>query len=168
MKRYLALLPALVALALPAVAAASPYNRNCGTSADGWLLGPFNYDNEAPWMVNGPWHINMTKGRAQVQALLRRFSIQEFGTRFALSGVPCAVAQGVTISASEKWVSWPGDSGWVNVHLSTSGGDVYVGLFHCTGYDLPTPERARETCTMRYRGGTIIGAFTISDNPYYP
>ncbi len=65
-------------------------------------------------------------------------------------------------------MSWPGDSGWVNVHLGTSGGVVYIGLFHCTGYDLPAPERARETCAMRYRGGKIIGSFTISDNPYYP
>ncbi len=94
MKKYLALLPALFALALPAVAAASPYNRDCGTSADGWILGPFNYDNETPWAVSGPWHINMTRGRAQAEALLGRFPIQEFGTRFRLSQIPCAVAPG--------------------------------------------------------------------------
>ena len=168
MKRYVAVLPVLVALALPAAASASPYNRDCGTSRGGWLVGSEDSDNETPWMVNGPWHIRMTNWPAQARSLVQRFPVQEFNTKFPLADVPCAIAQGVASGASGKWANWPGNNGWVNVNVGTSGGDASIGLFHCTGYDLQAPDVARETCTTRYRGGAVIASFTISNNPYYP
>jgi hypothetical protein len=164
MKRYLlAVVLPLVMLAAPASASASPYNRNCGTRQDGWVFGPEDADYEAPWIVNGPWHINITEGEAI--RLTRVIPIQEFGVRDKLSGTLCFVAEGIAESASIGWVNWPGDEGWVNVVAYTSGAAAQFGRFYCTGYDLPAPAVAKETCTRKYWGGKVVGSFTIRRIP---
>lgn len=117
MKTYLALVPVVLALALalPATAAASRYNRNCGTARDGWILGPENADYESPWVVNGPFHIKMTKGLVQSTALAKLWPVQEFGYRIKPSAIPCLLAQDIASSASRAWVNWTGNSGTATV-----------------------------------------------------
>jgi hypothetical protein len=160
-------LSVLVCLALAPFAQASPYNRWCGTSQDGWVVGPSNANNETQWVVNGPWHIQMRNGHAQAPVLLKRFPVQEFGTHIPLREVPCLLAQGIASSASEKWPYWSNGAGTVHVSVGTSGGLVRLGLYHCTSKSLEAPNVAQVTCSTRFRGSGIIGVFTISDNPYY-
>jgi hypothetical protein len=157
----------LVGLAFAPLAQASPYDRWCGTSQDGWVVGPDNANNETQWIVNGPWHIQMTNGHAQAPALLKRFPVQEFDTHIPLREVPCLLAQGIATSASEKWPYWGNGAGPVHVSVGTSGGLVRLGLYHCTSKSLEAPKAAKVTCSTRFRGSSIIGVFTISDNPYY-
>ena len=157
---------AIVAAALPTVASASSssYNRNCGTPRDGWVVGPEDANNNYPWEVTGPWHINMTNGPAQARTLARRFPVQEFNTWIPVSAMPCETAQSVALSASEKWAYWPGNNGWANTYAYTQGGTVYLGLYHCTGRR--TYDGAKESCTSTLDRGTITVSFTISPNPY--
>ncbi len=147
-------------------ASASPYIRYCGTSQDGWLVGPFDANNETPWEVLGPWHINMSKGYAQSRALLRRFAVQEFGTHVPLSAVPCAVAQAIAISASEEWPSWGDGAGSVRVRLGTSGGEAQLGLYRCSSRALTSPKVAKVTCWSWVSGGDILGTFVIREDPH--
>jgi hypothetical protein len=130
------------------------------------VVGPFNAKNETPWVVNGPWHIQMTNGHAQVPALLKRFPVQEFNTHIRLRSVPCLLAQGIANSASEKWPYWGDGAGPVHVTLGTSGGLVRLGLYHCKSTSLKAPKVAKVTCSTRFREGNVIGMFTISDNSY--
>jgi hypothetical protein len=157
----------LAGLAFAPLAQASPYNRWCGTSRDGWVVGPSDANNETQWVVNGPWHIQMTNGHAQAPALLKRFPVQEFNTHISLREVPCLLAQGIATSASEKWPYWGNGAGLVHVSVGTSGGLVRLGLYRCTSKSLEAPEAAEVTCSTRFRGSSITGVFTISDNPYY-
>jgi hypothetical protein len=156
----------LAAVALPSPSHASPYNRDCGTSRDGWVVGDFNSENETPWEVSGPWHIRMTNGPRQAQALLKRFPVQEFNTHVQLGDVPCMVAQGIALSASQRWPRWPAGAGSVRVTLGTSGGDAQLGRYRCTSRNLQPPSVAKVTCWTWLSGGNIRGTFVISQNPY--
>lgn len=131
------------------------------------MVGPFDANNETQWVVNGPWHIEMTNGHVQASALLKRFPAQEFNTHIPLREVPCLLAQGIANSASEEWPYWGNGAGPVHVSVGTSGGLVRFGLYHCTSKSLEAPKVAEVTCSTRFRGSSIVGVFTISDNPYY-
>lgn len=157
----------LAGLAFAPLAQASSYDHWCGTSHDGWVVGPSDANNETQWVVNGPWHIQMANEHAQALGLLKRFPVQEFNTHIPLREVPCLLAQGIATSASEKWPYWGNGAGPVHVTFGTSGGPVHLGLYHCTSKSLEAPRVAKVTCSTRFRGGSIIGVFTISDNPYY-
>jgi hypothetical protein len=168
MKKFLLPLPVTLALALPAAAAASRYNRNCGSHRDGWVLGPEDANYESEYEVLGPWHINMTQGEAI--RLARRAPIQEFGYRIKSREIPCLAGTAIASSASYAWLNWPGDDGWTNVVASTSGGNLRIGRFYCTGRTGRTTNGGvaqKETCTMRYRGGKVVGSLKITDNPNY-
>ena len=43
----------------------------------------------------------------------------------------------------------------------------YFAVFYCTGQAADGGTAVKETCTMRYRGGKVMGSFKITDNPYY-
>lgn len=168
MRRTVAILITLAAaLAIAPSALASPWKRNCGTSRDGFLLGMAdpNQNYETPYEVSGPFHINMTRGEAI--RLARRHPVEEFGYHVKPSEIPCLVATGVASSAAHAWLGWSGNDGWSNV---TAPGYTteYIGLFYCVGNpNVAPPGVVNETCTMKYRGGRIIGLFTISNNPNY-
>jgi hypothetical protein len=53
------------------------------------------------------------------------------------------------------------------VVAGTSGGNFPIGRFYCTGQTADGGAAIKETCTMRYRGGKVIGSFKITGNPYY-
>ncbi len=155
----------------PSSPSAAPIIRDCGTSRDGWLVGPFDSNNEAPYEVTGPRHINMSRGMVQAAALLKDFPVQEFNTHFKLNAVPCAVAQAIAVSASRKGWSWPDSSpdhsGSVAVELGTSGGDAHLGTYYCTGRALKYGTEVAESCAQKLRGGKILGSFVVQPNPYY-
>jgi hypothetical protein len=109
----------------------------------------------------------MMSGHTQAPALLKHFPVQEFNTHVPLREVPCLLAQGIANSASEKWPYWSDGAGPVHVSVGTSGGLVRLGLYHCASKSLEAPNPAQVSCSTRFRGGGIIGVFTISDNPYY-
>jgi hypothetical protein len=163
MKKPAAALGLVGLLAMAPTASASPYNRDCGSPRDGWVVGQVDPStNNYLYVVNGPWHINMTAGEAI--RITRRFPPGEFNTRISLSETPCIVGQAIALRASQAWASWPGNSGWVNVSADTYGGTTHIGRFYCNAH--PSDAVASEACTMRYRGGRIIGSFKIYDNPY--
>jgi len=155
---------ALIVAALPLAARASTYNRWCGTSRDGFLLGPKDSNYETPYEVSGPWHIKTTA--LEAAKLASEQPPGEFGTHITQTDMPCILANSIATSASKSWLHWTTDSGQTNVSTNTYGGTTHIGDFNCIGQPLQPPKVVKETCT--YHHGLIVGAFTVSDNPYYP
>lgn len=166
MKRFIILAGASVMLTVPTLASASPYHRGCGTSQDGFLLGPSNSQGETPYEVNGPLYINMTHGEAI--RLARRQPVEEFNYHVTPTLMPCVLAEGIAESAGQAWVKWQTtDNGWVTVYTQTEGGPARIGRFHCTGRTPPGNVFDHETCVMHYPGGRVVGSFNIYQNPNY-
>lgn len=163
MKKFLQSVGVIAALAsfVPAVAAASPWNRRCGTGQDGFLLGGSD-----KWEVSGPFHIRMSYPTALSIDL--RLPLQEFNTKFAVGDVPCAVAQDVAYAASKAWLHWPGNDGWAKVQWIGYSTGPYLGRVYCKGVS-QADGGATETCHHKADGhaGAYTARFTISVNPYY-
>jgi hypothetical protein len=140
-----------------AASSTSPYVRFCGTRQDGWLVGN-RYE------VHGPWHISMTK--YQAEGYQKRFPTQEFGGHITLKQTPCLVGEGIAESASNAWRHWHGGHGWARVVVGTSGGLAHLGWVTCTSHLVRSPWAVRATCSQHYRGGTVVGTFAITKNPY--
>lgn len=167
MKKYPLILTTVSLLAIPATAAASPYNRTCGSPRDGWLVGTGNpsHSYETPYEVHGPWQISMSASEAR--RLTERFPTQEFGSRITLKQTPCLVGQAIAESGSQAWAKRSGSNGWTKITASTSGGSTYIGRFYCSGHSIEGGNAVKETCVMRYRGGKVVGKFKITRNPHY-
>jgi hypothetical protein len=162
---------AILAVWAPGRALASAWNRDCGTTRDGFVAGPEDSNYNFQYLVRAPWHIRMTAG--EVARLARRQPVQEFGTRLQAKDMPCLLALSIAEAGSNAWANghWhgvDGNAGFTNVVTHTSGGDGFVGTFYCKGNtNVSPPAVIKLTCRMRYRGGAVVGSFTVQNNPQY-
>lgn len=155
------LLVAAVTLAVCAAPASAAGLKECGSSADGFLLSNQHYE------VIGPFGVAMT--HATAVSIARRVGPGEFGTHETAAQVPCAVAVDIAMDAANAWLHWGSNHGTVGVHWYGYATGPYLGVFRCTGVRLTTG-RVRETChhAADRRAGAITGQFVIRRNPFNP
>ena len=107
----------------------------------------------------------MSVGEAYRLAHLLRQSEHQPTFSISAKTLPCIAAEDIEISAADRGVHWPGNSGRVEAKI-LEGGDQYqaqikVGPFFCAGSE--GGATVHETC--RYQRITL--QFAIRNNPYY-
>jgi hypothetical protein len=153
---------AAVALsAVPAVAASSPYNRNCGTPRDGFLTVDEKYES------SGPWHITMSPQTAR--NIARRVGPNEFqpaGSHPSATDVPCDAAQSIASAGANAWTQWSANTGTITAGWTGYATGPSFGRFHCTGVTL-NDGSVKETCAHRAdrHAGSMTGSFVIQPAP---
>jgi hypothetical protein len=131
-------------------ASASPWNRSCGSSRDGFLT----QDNQME--VLGPWQVGMSYGTAK--RIDQRVGIFE-GWHISTKDVPCVVAENVAWYGADAWTRhWSGDDGWMGAGWIGAANGPYYGAFHCTGVPWGATGN-RETC--HHRADRHAGAITV-------
>jgi hypothetical protein len=157
---------AIAAVMVFGSASASPWNRGCGTSQAGFVVGQHDANYNYPWLVTGPWQIGMAAKTAQ--SIAKRAPTEEFGYREKAVEIPCNVAENIAQSGANAWVSWPGNNGWIGVTRSGYSVGPYLGRFYCSGVSR-SDGGARETChhNADKHAGAITGRFLIRANPSY-
>lgn len=151
--------PLAAVLALAPAASATPWNRNCeGGGAVGSEDSSYNYE----YFVDQV-HVAMNPGEAI--RLARRQPTQEFGYRITPQSVVCLVGDAIALDAGNKWTNWSLNTGWVNVHTTSSGGSSYIGLYRCVGIAGDGNNWERERCTTNFAGGKVTGTFRLRANP---
>lgn len=122
---------------------ASPYDRDCGTSRDGFLT------RNNRWQSPGPLHVQMSAATAR--SIARRIGpgeLQPPGSHPPAKDVPCVVASSVAgIGANSYSVHGTTDE-WIDVVWASYSSGPSLGRFRCRA-SRRAAGRVDETCTHR-------------------